>query len=196
MVYVQKKVHVKLLPWSIGTGLQCWVSLVKCSKMTSAEFLLPVEWNQRAVTQAVSCTKTVDSAALSLCFALNKSIKYLIFHWVIQQEAQEGLCAEHLSWVTVFWDRTAIPNRAPQCAQHRAHFHSFDAREGEVLVSFMTENNNLNFTYTHLIMYPKESTAAELLCCFPEPPEIGAVFVSCFVTWNSVRLRHSFPFIK
>lgn len=44
MVYVQKKVHVKLLLWSIGTGLQCWVSLVKCSKMTSAEF--PLQWNE------------------------------------------------------------------------------------------------------------------------------------------------------
>lgn len=63
-------------------------------------------------------------------------------------------------------------------------------------LSFMTENNNLNFMFTHLSMYPKESTAAELLCCFPEPPEIGAGFVSCFVTWNSVRLEHSFLFIK
>lgn len=124
-----KESDMKLLLWSTGTGLQCWVSLVKCSKMTLAEFPLPVEWNQQAVRQAVSCTKTADSATLSLCSALNKSIKYLIFHWIIQQEAQEGLCAEHLSWVTVFWDRTAVPNRAPQCAQHRAHFHSFDARE-------------------------------------------------------------------
>lgn len=92
MVYVQKKVHVKLLLWSMGTGPQCWASLGKCSEMTLAEFPFPVEWNQQAVRQAVSCTRTADSATLSLCSALNKSIKYLIFHWIIQQEAQEGLC--------------------------------------------------------------------------------------------------------